>query len=326
MRQFLLIGEKKCPLCGIDVKFLRDLQSIDRLKDNNKLFDINLREIEKGQQESLIREKEHKKQKNKNKRKIIVFSTVATLFAGIIAIYFLIITPYNKYEEALSLIEKQDYTSATAIFEELGGYKDSYDLFCQYTYEYANQLMEQGDYFNAYPCFEKIKPYKDSEKGYMYCYARVYKNSDEQSKITTVMNYLNILSLEGYKDSKELFADCWDIDIIIFNENDSDIYFDPYKDNADTLSEIRLNEINLKEYSYYDFVNISAEINKAPAYQNAVYIEVTYPNGDVVIEDECTYYVNVIWYPKNSQPGYLHIKVYDEKTGFLLESKKVKVY
>jgi tetratricopeptide (TPR) repeat protein len=77
----------------------------------------------------------------------------------------------QKYEQALSLLKKKDYAEASAIFAELGGYKDSAtrktaadNALLAQTYQNAAKLLNTGKYEEAKAIYEQLGDYKNSVK------------------------------------------------------------------------------------------------------------------------------------------------------------------
>lgn len=101
----------------------------------------------------------------KRKAKIIVVALVAIGF--IFTVFTFSIHPYityQKYQNALSLMEIRDYTTARQILESLAdaNYEDSAEILKECIYQQAFIYMEEKKYDLAEITFGKIKDYKNS--------------------------------------------------------------------------------------------------------------------------------------------------------------------
>jgi tetratricopeptide (TPR) repeat protein len=79
---------------------------------------------------------------------------------------------YNRYANAVALMEAGKYEVAITAFEALDGYKDSNDKIKQCLdnqYAAAEALMEAGKYEEAIAAFEELDGYKDSADNVETC-------------------------------------------------------------------------------------------------------------------------------------------------------------
>jgi len=95
------------------------------------------------------------KQKNPKKLSTIIIASCVglALVGALIAVYFLVITPMLRYDEAIEQINNGNYTEGYAILTELG--RDSEIL--ENKKERAQTLLESGDFENAYSLFEETE-------------------------------------------------------------------------------------------------------------------------------------------------------------------------
>ena len=70
--------------------------------------------------------------------------------------------PFNRFTQAASFAELEDYASAAEIFESLGEYNNSAALALSCRYCQAIQASETGDYDTAISVFEALDGYEDS--------------------------------------------------------------------------------------------------------------------------------------------------------------------
>ena len=98
------------------------------------------------------RKKKEKAQNEPGSSKIIfAMLAVILVLSGIIGniVYRTVIRPNNLYNEALELIETQQYNRAIEIFEELGDYKESSELINEVYFKKAESLYEKDDTLGA---------------------------------------------------------------------------------------------------------------------------------------------------------------------------------
>ena len=124
-------------------------KKIDELKEKD-----NAKRLEREQQAEIKRKKE--KRKARIKRSIIIsIPSAVCLTIAFIIVFVTVITPNNKYNDAIALAEDGKYKEAIAAFEALNGHKDSEER-AQSIYEENRVQMlkdaEVGDlvYFGSY--------------------------------------------------------------------------------------------------------------------------------------------------------------------------------
>jgi tetratricopeptide (TPR) repeat protein len=152
--------------------------------------------------------------KEKRKRTIklacIIVPSV-TILLTLTIVFVTTINNINKYNTALSLIEKEKHVEAIAILEKLNDYKNSQELLHETQYFYANKLLDEKKYEEAKEIYTKIVNYKDSKNLIKLCDDYIdetnYQNSlvllNEQ-KFSKAYILLKDLALKDYKDSNEL--------------------------------------------------------------------------------------------------------------------------
>ncbi len=129
-------------------------------------------------EEAPVTEKETRKQRKERKKKekaqnepgssriIFVMLAVILVLSGIIGniVYRTVIRPNNLYNEALELIETQQYNRAIEIFEELGDYKDSAQLINETYYKKAMSLYEQDNAAGALDVLKNLNSEESKNK------------------------------------------------------------------------------------------------------------------------------------------------------------------
>lgn len=151
-------GETCCHRCR---------QTLDGLRAFN-IEDLRKRKDERLALEAAAAEKRRSEEKQRNLRiaKIapIVLAAVAVLC---VAIHFAssAVQKNNIYNSAVSLMEQGEYGQASALFQELGDYKDSNAQLEKITAKYneACDRMENGDYDGAIDALTKMGDFLDSQ-------------------------------------------------------------------------------------------------------------------------------------------------------------------
>lgn len=92
-----------------------------------------------------------------------------TLFLITLAVCFIIV-PQNKYTNALALMKDEKYDEATAVFTELGSYRDSEEkveeiknTLLEKQYTEAEKLFNEGKYSEAMKIYSELEDYKESK-------------------------------------------------------------------------------------------------------------------------------------------------------------------
>ncbi len=183
-------------------------------------------EKQKAEQERIRKEK--RAAMNANFKMGLKFSAFIT--AGIVAVVIVVsliflfvnnvIMPANRYNDAVELMENEEWLKAKDILLSLDDYKDSEDLLEQCNneiladkYENAQRLINNGKYSEALQILEEITDYKDSEALIKQC-RDALQEEDYNNAIQLMENgeYEKAISefskLSGYKDSSSLIKEC----------------------------------------------------------------------------------------------------------------------
>lgn len=151
-------GETCCHRCR---------QTLDSLRAFN-IENLRKRKDERLALEAAAAEKRRSEEKQRNlriaKTAPIVLVAIAVLC---VAIYFAssAVKKNNVYNSAVSLMEQEEYGQASALFQELGDYKDSGAQLEKITakYDEACGKMENGEYDGAIDILEKMGDFLDSQ-------------------------------------------------------------------------------------------------------------------------------------------------------------------
>ena len=157
---------------------------------------------ERKEQQQLKAEQAEKEAKRAAKRKKIIAAVCTGLIvSGGIGYYTAtnIIIPNNHYNQAVRLLEDDDYDAAIKSFEALGDYKDSADMIHEVYYQEALDLMDAGEYEEASSIFGNITGYKDSDDKVMEC-ANAVKEQNYQAALA-------LLDEDKYEEAKKAFGD-----------------------------------------------------------------------------------------------------------------------
>ena len=151
-------GETCCHRCR---------QTLDNLRAFN-IEDLRKRKDERLALEAAAAEKKRSEEKQRNLRIAKIASIVLVAIAVLcVAIHFAssAVQKNNIYNSAVSLMEQGEYGQASALFQELGDYKDSSAQLEKITakYDEACDRMENGDYDGAIDALTKMGDFLDSQ-------------------------------------------------------------------------------------------------------------------------------------------------------------------
>lgn len=110
------------------------------------------------------------KAKKSKKIPIIIASSIvllAALIIGGVVLYKNVIKPAKDYTAAEMLMDEGKYVEAQKIYQKLGNYKDSSELYIECDYQQAIALYEKKDYKAAVEFFSNHYDYSESKK-YVY--------------------------------------------------------------------------------------------------------------------------------------------------------------
>lgn len=98
---------------------------------------------------------------NRNKKKPLIIATSAVFMILVLLVLRMVVIPYVTYSRGESLMEKENYTEAAAIFKQIEGYKDSADK-VKLCYEKAvDKYLKEGNYKEALLLLRKTADSKE---------------------------------------------------------------------------------------------------------------------------------------------------------------------
>lgn len=156
-------NERLCHKCQKEAAVLAafDLDKLKASKDKR---------LEIAKQKA-AKEKAAAEAKAKKTKKIAMIATPIVVVIIIASVLFLKqqqeSANWESYNTGIAMLEAGDYDAALAIFEELGGYRDSANLIeeahDQETYANATNYKNSGEYSRAIELFEQLGNYQDSQ-------------------------------------------------------------------------------------------------------------------------------------------------------------------
>lgn len=157
---------------------------------------------EKKNKERIAKEKAEKKRleqievERKKRNRILLIALLATV--GLVVVFLLIyvivtvVVPDSKYNNAVALLELEDFDGAICAFEEIISYRDSEELLSEAKYLKAIALYEDEKFETARIIFEELRNYKDCQE-YLSKYQAYEKGSEliKQGKYRDGFSYLS---------------------------------------------------------------------------------------------------------------------------------------
>ena len=181
-------------------------------------------EIEKRLEAEAVKKAEQEKQeqerRKRNKKIAAVAIPVIIVVVAFVIVLNSVIIPNGKYDAAIELMNDGKYEDAIAAFEDMDGYKDSFEKIeeCQIAildvkYGSAITLMHNGQYNEAISTFEELRGHMDSEAKIEECRIAImdiqYAEAIElmnQKKYNEAISAFELLS--GYRESEKKINEC----------------------------------------------------------------------------------------------------------------------
>ena len=173
--------------------------------------------LAKARKAEIARREAERIAKRNEKITIIAMLSICVITA-VIAVFYTIIIPNIKYNEAIALMDAEKYSEAILAFEALGGRKDSVNkieecnnAILDKKYNEAVALMDAGRYTEAISAFPA--EYKDSVKKISECKIAILDGKyNDAIALMDAGEYTKAISvfeaLDGYKDSTNKIAEC----------------------------------------------------------------------------------------------------------------------
>lgn len=193
-----------CPNCGCPIK------TSDKTEMNN-LEPENNSQVSKEDSEQLVREdaktnkRGNKKKTMSKKNKVIICSIAGLVVVGFI-LGFALTQNLRTYNKADELFTDKKYTEASAIYNELGDYKDAKEKYNECQMQTANDLFAKKKYEEAINIYDDLGDYgnaKEKSKESYYLQAQALFEKEDFAGAEKLYN-----QIEDYKDTKELLEKC----------------------------------------------------------------------------------------------------------------------
>lgn len=197
----------------------KDINAYERIKDNfQKMYGykdsvkyiqncdlkiVKLKDEKKAAEEKQRIDFELAEKAKARKKKVIVFSIVASLVLCLIA--YMVITSViknNKYNHAMELSQNGDYVGAIELYKELGEYKDSVNNLSSTYYEYGVDKFSKEDYSGALVLLQQGSG-EDIDKYISYCELEItLSDIPDGTELSGLMKKID--SLDGFNDADSL--------------------------------------------------------------------------------------------------------------------------
>ncbi|MBR4033825.1 MAG: InlB B-repeat-containing protein, partial [Clostridia bacterium] len=152
---------------------IESLKTLSGFRDADELLQTCYSKIEaiRIQEEADRAEKERKleiarieraKRKKRNKVIAAIVVPIVLLLIAAAIVYFTIVVPSQKYNDAMEMFESGNYTGASVAFQSLENYKDSATMVKECQYYNALDLIGEGKYNEALGIFGYLDSYSDS--------------------------------------------------------------------------------------------------------------------------------------------------------------------
>ena len=151
---------------------------------------------------------------DKHEKKLTIITVIVASLAFLIFLFVIeFIIPNHTYNQATELMNEGKFTEAISVFEELNGYKDSFDrinecnaLIKENKYQNAISLMNQEKYHEAIVIFNDLGDYKKAKESTTECeYCRLINYMDSGKYTAAIYGFE---ALGDYKDSKDNIKEC----------------------------------------------------------------------------------------------------------------------
>ena len=119
---------------------------------------------ERAERQRLAELEEQKKKRVQTVTKVsILVSIIILVFIGTVGT-MLIVQKNNKYNQAIRLLNERNYEESVAYFEELGNYRNAYELISEAKYQESKELINNGKILEAISILNGLGEYKDSRE------------------------------------------------------------------------------------------------------------------------------------------------------------------
>jgi hypothetical protein len=184
-----------CRRCGTSKKWIFERINKDNILKNLESYLENVRQAEELENAAKI----------KRKKLLKLFSISIVSLTIILVLFFSLLLPFIKFNQASSYLSSEEYDKAISIFEELGDYSSSKGMILESNYQKAFSLLENDKFDEAISAFTNLGDYKDSEEmnfDSSYQKANYLLANKKYDEAISIFN-----DIESYKDSKELILE-----------------------------------------------------------------------------------------------------------------------
>lgn len=120
------------------------------------------RELAEQKRQDELHRLAEQKRRTKNRKIAAVLIPFTAIVATVVMVFVLVIQPANTYKSAVTLLNEGNYDAATAIFHELGNYKDAPAMALESQYQKALSYLASKDYKAATEIMNSIIGYNDA--------------------------------------------------------------------------------------------------------------------------------------------------------------------
>lgn len=257
---------KACSKCGLHREVVFHITNEDYLRSNLQKFNEQARIAE---EKRLRAEAENKALIARKKRQLSVVLIALIAIGSLLSLFFFVIQPAIKYNQATSLLTNKDFDGAISAFSMLEDYKDSSEMVKESTYQKAADFLANKKFDDSISIFSSLGEYKDS--------ADLIKESRYQKAVDYLTNAkfdgaISIFSsLSDYEDSAEMVKESnyqKAVSLLNAGEFDNSISsftnLGDYKDSSDKLLESKYQKASwlLSEQNYDEAISVFTEVKE----------------------------------------------------------------
>lgn len=255
-----------CSRCGLHREKIFQVTDENYLRSNLQKFNEETRIVE---EKRLRAEAESKALAAKRKRQLTVVLMALFAIGSLLSLFFYVIQPAIKYNQAKALLSIKDFDDAISAFTLLEDYKDSSEMVKESTYQKAVDFLANKKFDNSISIFSSLGEYKDS--------ADLIKESNYQKAVDYLTNEkfdeaISIFSsLSDYEDSAEMVKESnyqKAVSLLNAGEFDNSISsftnLGDYKDSSDKVLESKYQKASwlLSEQNYDQAISVFTEVKE----------------------------------------------------------------
>lgn len=256
-----------CPGCGFNIKdsFINNLESTDRTVNEDNDESAGGVTSVKAEANGDIHIKKSDSIKIGKKQLIICLGVVAAIIILILGIKIVIpeIRMGVTYNKANKLLADEKYDEASAMFVELGDYKDAYEKNQEAFYGKANKYFENGEYDKALKLYSSIISYADCKDKYDLVCIEKANSLAADGLCDDAIQSLGAVS-ENSNLSEEI-KDCWyTIANAYITGGDYEAAISIYEanDDLDTIDSLKAEWLENQRKVVKDKINSETELDK----------------------------------------------------------------